>query len=103
MEETFCKEDACESRSGRIESGGYRSFPNSAIRHVLRKVPAPGEVERDFPIPFLGDALVPSDNNHDDLENRRRRADADMERRIHAGEECFAEEYFQACPELAAN
>ena len=46
---------------------------------------------------------MPSDNNHNDLENRLRRADADMERRIHAGEECFAEEYFKACPELAAN
>src|SRR5262245_23750250 len=103
MEETFCKEDACESRRGRIESGAYSSFPNPAIRHVLRRVPAPGEVELGFPIRSLGDTLVASDNNHDCLENQLRRADADMERRIHAGEECFAEEFFKACPELAAN
>ncbi len=104
MKETFSKKDSCESQIGRIDSGGFIPFTNPTIRHVLHEVPAPGEVERCFPIPSLGDTLVPSDNNHDHLENRLRRARADMERRIHGGDDgCFAEEYFKACPELAAN
>jgi serine/threonine protein kinase len=103
MKEIFPKEDSCESRRGRIDLAGFIQFPNPAIRHVLHEVPAPGEVERSFPIPSLGDTLMPSDNNYDHLENRLRRAKADLERRIHAGEKCSAEEYFKGDPELAAN
>ncbi|HKB34989.1 MAG TPA: serine/threonine-protein kinase, partial [Gemmataceae bacterium] len=56
-----------------------------------------------FPIPSLGDTLMPSDNNHEQLEIRLRRAKFELERRIPAGEECSAEEYFKADPELAAD
>src|SRR5262249_54040589 len=62
-----------------------------------------GEVQRDFPMPALGDTLVPSDSNPIDLEQQLRRANTDLERRIHAGEECRAEDYFAAYPELAEN
>jgi serine/threonine protein kinase len=104
MKEIFPKEDSCESRRGRIDLDDFIQFPNPAIRHVLHEVPASGEVERCFPIPSLGDTLMPSDNNHDHLENRLRRAKADLERRIHGGDDgCFAEEYFKADPELATN
>src|SRR5262245_13420716 len=103
MKEIFPKDDSCESRRGRIDLAGFIQFLNPAIRHVLHEVPTPDEVERSFPIPSLGDTLMPSDNNHEQLENRLRRAKLELERRIPAGEECSAEEYFKADPELAAD
>jgi hypothetical protein len=42
-----------------------------------------------------------SDPDRDCLETRLRRAKAQVEQRIHAGEDCFAEEYFAADPGLA--
>jgi serine/threonine-protein kinase len=46
---------------------------------------------------------VTPDIDRDCLETRLRQARADLERRIHVGEDCRAEAYFAACPELAAN
>jgi hypothetical protein len=102
MKQAFSREGACESRIERVDSD-FLQFLSSAIRHVRREVPAPDEVERRFPIPSFGDTLMPSDNNHDELENQLRRAKAEMERRIHAEDDrCCAEEYFKTYPELAA-
>jgi serine/threonine-protein kinase len=41
--------------------------------------------------------------DQDSLESRARRAQAELERRLHAGEDCRAEEFFKADPDLAAS
>jgi hypothetical protein len=75
-----------------------------AIRQVGGQVSAPGGVGQKVPLLPLGDTLVSADHDPIDLEARLRRADADLERRIHAGDqECFVEEYFKTWPELAAS
>src|SRR5262245_602354 len=103
MKEINHKVDSCESRKVEIDSGCFISYTNPANQPVLRGEPAHGEVERRFPIPLLGDTLVTSDMNRDGRKARLRRAMAELEQRIHAGEDCFAEEYFAADPELAEN
>jgi eukaryotic-like serine/threonine-protein kinase len=45
---------------------------------------------------------VTPDNDPDPLERRLRQAQAELERRLHAGEDCRAEEFFADCPALAA-
>jgi serine/threonine protein kinase len=86
-----------------IKSSGHLSYPNPAIRLDPRGAPATGDVERRLPIPSFGDTLVPADTDRDCLEARLRGARGQLERRIHAGQDCFAEEYFAADPELAAD
>jgi serine/threonine-protein kinase len=44
---------------------------------------------------------VSSENDKDLLESRLRQAQAELERRLHAGDECRAEEFFANCPVLA--
>jgi hypothetical protein len=46
---------------------------------------------------------VPPDREPDSLEKPARRAQAELERRLHAGEDCRAEEFFAAFPGLAAD
>jgi serine/threonine-protein kinase len=64
---------------------------------------APGETERRHPISSLGDTLVTSNPDLESLEMRLRSAQAELERRIHAGEECSAKQFFDADAELKAN
>src|SRR5262245_11168199 len=103
MKDLNGKVGSCESRNAELESGGLFSHPNPAIRPALQGAPAHGEVERRLLIACPGDTLMGSDNDRDSVEIRLRRVMADLERRIHDGENCFAEEYFRADPELAEN
>jgi hypothetical protein len=103
MKEIHHKVDSCESRRVELDSGCSSSNPNPAIRRVFCGELAHGEVERRLPIPFLGDTLMTSGVNRDGLEARLRLAMAELEQRVHSGEDCFAEEYFAADPELAEN
>ncbi len=103
MKNFFCAADSCKSRIARIDYGCNIFFSTPAIRHVVRTWIASGVAARRFPIPSFGDSLVSSDGDHDGLETRLRQARAHLERRIHLGEDCLAEEYFAADPELEAD
>src|SRR5262249_53601419 len=98
MKKIFGQADSCNGWGHEIESSRFMSYPNPAIRLVPGGAPASGEVERRLPIAAFGDTLVSADNDRYSLENRLRRARAELERRIHAGEDCLAEEYFAADP-----
>jgi serine/threonine-protein kinase len=103
MNNRYFRSDSCNGRKLEIESSRFISNPNPAIRPDHRGAPASGEMERHLPIASFGDTLVPTDTDRENLQTRLRRARSELERRIHAGEDCLAEEYFAADPELAAN
>jgi len=97
------QDNPCQARPVRINSNQTLSHPNLKIRLALPSGPAHDEVKKHHPIATFGDTLVPTDTPLGSLESRRRRAGAELERRIHAGEDCSAKEHFAADPELEAD
>jgi eukaryotic-like serine/threonine-protein kinase len=59
--------------------------------------------EQPATISELGNTLVAPANDPDDTEKKLRAAKAELERRLHAGEACRAEEFFSDQPSLAAD
>src|SRR5690349_8927433 len=100
MNTIFCEFDSCEPQTERIDYDFIFPFripqPGTPFSGCRR----PANLSGVSQYPAWGDALVTSDDDHDRLEDRLRRARADLERRIHAGDDCCAEEYFAADREL---